>query len=155
VDTLTANTDLDQWMGETYTDALISADFCVLEYWRGQPQRCARLLGRVKDGHHFLVFAINFGTSTLQLWINTNEQWSMLQQVRVSPFDTQQWYHAQLLLIGPQAYGKVWAIGTTEPNWQIIGRQNRLASGMGGLRTTYARVSWANFQVQAFPPSRG
>src|SRR5690348_8205851 len=66
VDTLTANTDLDQWLGEPAADVLISADFQVLEYWRGHTQRCARLLGRVQSGHQFLVFAINFGNSTLQ-----------------------------------------------------------------------------------------
>lgn len=149
VDTLTANTDLDQWLGDSAADALISADFQVLEYWRGQTQRCARLLGRVVDGHQFLVFAINFGNSTLQIWVNDREQWWKIEQVEMPPFRTHQWYRAQFLLVGPLACGKVWPVGAAEPEWQIKGSQNALTSGMGGLRTTYARVYWANFSVRA------
>ncbi len=149
VDTLTAGTDLDLWMGESYADMMVSADFQVFTYWRGHPQRCARLLGRVTDAHHFLVFAINFGNSTLQLWGNQNEHWWMLEQVPMPAFRIHQWYHARLLVVGTLAAGKVWPDGALEPDWQIVGGQAVLTAGMGGLRTTYSRVLWANFSVQA------
>jgi hypothetical protein len=148
VDTLTAETDLDLWMGDRSPDALISADFQVLNYWHGHPQRGARLLGRVTDAHHFVVFAINFSNSTLQLWVNQNNHWWMLQQVRAAAFHTQQWYHARLLLAGTRVAGKVWPGGASEPDWQIAGSQSALTAGMGGLRTTYSQVYWANFSVQ-------
>lgn len=149
VDTLTGGTDLDLWMGEDAPNALISADFQVLNYWRGFPQRCARLLGRVTDAHHFLVFAINFDNSTMQLWVNQDDHWWMLKQVRAPAFHTHLWYHARLLLLGTQAAGKVWSGSTKEPDWQIVGSQKALTTGMGGLRTTYSQVYWANFSVRA------
>ncbi len=147
VDTYTAATDIDQWLGASYTDQLVSADFEVQKYGQDGYQHGARLLGRITDAHHFIVFAINYATSTLQVWVNNGENWKMLKQVSVPKFQTGQWYHAKLLTVGTVSYGKVWANGTTEPNWQISGSQGSLKSGMGGTRSTFADINWANFSV--------
>ncbi|HEX6779029.1 MAG TPA: carboxypeptidase-like regulatory domain-containing protein, partial [Ktedonobacterales bacterium] len=138
----------DEWMGATYTDQLISADFDVLQFGQDAFQHGARLLGRITDGHHFIDFAINYATSTLQLWVNNNENWFMMKQVSVPAFITGQWYHARLLTVGTMSYGKVWAFGTAEPNWQISGSQGSLKSGMGGSRSTFCNIFWNNFQTQ-------
>jgi hypothetical protein len=149
VDTFTAATDRDEWMGGTYADQLISADFEVLQFGQDNFQHGPRLLGRITDGHHFIDFAINYATSTLQLWSNKAEVWTLLAQVNVPKFNVNQWYHAKLLTVGTASFGKVWAFGTTEPDWMISGTQTGLTTGMGGLRTTFADAYWANFSVQA------
>ncbi len=149
IDTFTAATDRDEWMGATYTDEQISADFEVLQFGQDAFQHGARLLSRVTDGHHFIDYAINYATSTLQLWVNNNENWWMMSQVSVPKFNTGQWYHAKLLSVGTMSYGKVWAYGTQEPNWMISGSQGgALPSGMGGTRSTFCDIYWANFTVQ-------
>ncbi len=149
VDTYTAATDRDEWIGEVYTDQLVSADFNVLQFGQDSFQHGARLLGRIMDGHHFINFAINYATSTLQLWVNNNENWYMMKQVKAPKFVTGQWYHAKLLTIGDTSYGKVWVFGAQEPGWQISGSQKSLKSGMGGVRSTFCKVYWSNFKSQA------
>ena len=148
INTFTAATDRDEWMGGTYADQLVSGDFDVLQFGQDAFQHGARLLGRITDGHHFIDFAINYATSTLQLWVNNNENWFMMKQVSVPKFITGQWYHAKLLTVGAVSYGKVWAFGAPEPNWQISGSQGSLKSGMGGTRSTFCNIYWNNFQTQ-------
>ncbi|MGH2514656.1 MAG: carboxypeptidase-like regulatory domain-containing protein, partial [Ktedonobacterales bacterium] len=149
VDTYTAGTDRDEWLGNSYSDQLVSGDFNVLQYGQDAYQHGARLLGRVRGTSTFIDFAINYATSTLQIWYQSNGNWGMMAQVNVPAFQTGTWYHAKLLLVGNQAYGKVWAYGTSEPNWQITGTQSFLTSGMGGLRSTFCDIYWANFSSQA------
>jgi hypothetical protein len=79
VDTFTATTDHDEWMGEIYIDQLVTADFNVLTIGQEAFQYGARLLGRVTDGHHFINFTVNYATSTLQLWVSNNENWAMMK----------------------------------------------------------------------------
>lgn len=149
VDTFTAATDRDEWMGGTYADQQVSADFEILQFGQDAFQHGPRLLGRVTDSHHFIDFAINYATSTLQLWSNKGEVWTMLAQISVPAFNVNQWYHAKLLTVGTASFGKVWAYGTAEPGWMISGTQTGLTTGMGGIRTTFADAYWANFSVQA------
>ncbi|HEY7123958.1 MAG TPA: carboxypeptidase regulatory-like domain-containing protein [Ktedonobacterales bacterium] len=149
VDTFTAATDRDEWMGGTYADQLISADFEVLQFGQDAFQHGPRLLGRITDGHHFIDFAINYATSNLQLWSNKGEVWTLLAQVNVPKFNVNQWYHAKLLTVGTASFGKVWAFGASEPDWMISGTQAGLTTGMGGIRTTFADAYWDNFTVQA------
>jgi hypothetical protein len=149
VDTYTAATDRDEWMSVTYADQLVSADFDVSQFGQDSFQHGARLLGRVQDGHHFIDFAINYATSTLQVWVNDNENWTMMSQVSVPAFQTNQWYHARLLTVGSMSYGKVWAYNSPEPGWMISGRQSTLTTGSGGVRSTYCNILWANFTTQA------
>jgi hypothetical protein len=148
VDTFTAATDRDEWMGGVYADQLVSADFEMLQYGQDNFQHGPRLLGRITDNHHFIDFAINYATSTLQIWSNKAEVWTMLAQVSVPRFVVNQWYHARLLTVGNNSFGKVWAFGTTEPGWMISGSQTGLTTGMGGIRTTFADAYWANFSIQ-------
>lgn len=156
IDTFTAATDRDEWMGATYTDELVSADFEVLQFGQDSFQHGARLLGRVKDTHHFIDYAINYATSTLQIWVNDNEWWTMMNQVNVPAFKTGQWYHAKLQIVGTGVYGKVWAVGTAEPtNWQITGSQNLLTAGQGGTRSTFCNIYWANFSVLGLTSIKG
>jgi hypothetical protein len=155
IDTFTAATDRDEWMGATYGDQMISADFDVLQFGQDAFQHGARLLADVTDTHHFIDFAINYATSTLQLWVNNNENWTMLKQVSVPKFITGQWYHSRLLVVGTLVYGKVWAYGTAEPNWSIQATQNSLHSGMGGTRSTFCDIYWANFTVQGLTTITG
>ena len=149
VDTYTAATDRDEWMGPYYADQLVSADFNVGQYGQDSYQHGARLLGRVQDGNNFIDFAINYATSTLQIWVNSNNNWTMMSQVNVPAFKTNQWYHAQLLTVGNMSYGKVWAYGAADPGWQISGSQNSLSTGAGGNRSTYCDINWANYSYQA------
>ena len=148
-DTYTAAVDRDEWMGASSADQLVSADFEVLQFAQDAFQHGARLLSRVTDGHHFIVFAINYATSTLQLWVNNNENWTLMKQVSVPAFQTGQWYHAQLITVGTKSYGKVWAFGTAEPTWMLGGSQTVLTTGMGGTRSTFAKIFWDNFSVQS------
>lgn len=148
VDTYTAATDRDEWQSPQYTDQLISADFNVGSYGQDSYQHGPRLLGRLQDAHHFVDFAINYASSTLQLWTNMAESWTMLKQISVPPFTTGQWYHAELLTAGSETYAKVWAYGTPEPNWQITASQTQLTTGGAGLRSTYADITWANYSLQ-------
>jgi hypothetical protein len=149
VDTYTAATDRDEWMGQTYSDQMVSADFQVQQYGQDAYQHGARLLGRITGSNTYIDYAINYATSTLQIWVNNNGNWYMMSQVSVAPFQTGTWYHARLLTVGTMSYGKVWAYGTAEPGWMISGSQGSLKSGMGGLRSTYCDINWANFTTQA------
>jgi hypothetical protein len=156
IDTFTAATDRDEWMGTSYTDELVSADFEVLQFGQDSFQHGARLLARVTDTHHFIDFAINYATSTLQLWVNNNEAWTMLNQINVPAFSTGQWYHAKLQVVGTGVYGKVWASGTPEPtNWQIVASQSQLLAGQGGSRSTFCNIYWDNFTVQGLTSIKG
>ena len=148
VDTFTAATDRDEWMGANYADQQVSADFNVQQFGQDAYQHGARLLGRVGNSNKFIDFAINYATSTLQVWVNNNGSWSMMNQVSVPAFITGQWYHAKLLTVGSWSYGKVWAFGTPEPSWQIWGSQGQLTTGMGGTRSTYCDIYWNNFVTQ-------
>jgi hypothetical protein len=148
-DTYTAATDRDEWMSPYYADQLISADFNVSQYGQDSYQHGARLLGRIQDGNNFIDFAINYATSTLQIWSNKNNNWVMLSQVSVPAFKTGQWYHSKLLTVGTMSYGKAWAYNTAEPGWQISGSQTVLTTGSGGIRSTYCYINWSNFSLQA------
>jgi hypothetical protein len=148
-DTYTAATDRDEWFGPNTTDQLVSGDFNVSQFGQDAYQHGARLLGRITDDNNFIDFAINYATNTLQIWDNANNNWTMLKQVNVSPFKTNQWYHSELLTVGTTSYGKVWAYGAAEPAWQISGSQTDLTAGSGGFRSTYAFINWANVKVQA------
>ncbi|HKT36979.1 MAG TPA: carboxypeptidase regulatory-like domain-containing protein, partial [Ktedonobacterales bacterium] len=148
-DTYTAATDRDEWFGPATTDQLVSGDFNVSQFGQDAYQHGARLLGRITDDNNFIDFAVNYATNTLQIWDNSNNNWTMLSQVNVSPFKTNQWYHSKLLTVGTTSYGKVWAYGTAEPAWQISGSQTDLTAGGGGFRSTYAFINWANIKVQA------
>ena len=145
VDTGTAGTDRDEWMGANYPDQLVSADFEVLQVGSQSAQHGTRLLGRATDGHHFLVFAINGDASNIALWINNGENWTQLTQVNMTGLSANQWYHARMLIVGNNMFGKVWAYGTPEPGWQISASQSQLTNGMGGLRTVWADAYWQNF----------
>ncbi len=149
VDTYTAATDLDQWMGSSYTDELISADFNISLLGTSASQHGARLLGRVKDANHFVVFTINAATNTIAIWLNNGNNWAQLNQASIFNVTLNVWYHAKLLLVGNMIYGKVWAAGTAEPDWMLSASQSSLTSGMGGIRTTFADIYWKNFSVQA------
>lgn len=148
VDTFTAATDRDEWMGASYADQQVSADFNVQQFGQDAYQHGARLLGRVGNSNQFIDYAINYATSTLQVWVNNNGNWFMMNQVNVPAFTTGQWYHSKLLTVGSWSFGKVWAFGTPEPNWQIWGAQTSLKSGMGGTRSTFCDIYWNNFVTQ-------
>jgi hypothetical protein len=155
-DTYTAATDRDEWTGPISSDQVISADFEVLQYGVDSFSHGARLLSRVRDAHHYIVFAINFDVPDLELWVNNGENWTEMKQVYVSGFTTGQWYHAKLLSVGQKTYGKVWAFGAPEPAvWMIGGSQSSLTSGMGGIRTTFANVYWDNFSVKSITAITG
>jgi carboxypeptidase family protein len=147
--TYVAATDRDEWMSVNYSDQLVSADFNVSQFGQDAYQHGPRLLGRVQDGHNFIDFAINYATSTLQIWVNKGENWTMMKQVSVPAFKTNQWYHARLLTVGSMSYGKVWAYNTPEPGWMISGSQTLLTTGSGGVRSTFADIYWANYSTQA------
>jgi hypothetical protein len=149
VDTYTAANDRDEWFAASSSDQLVSGDFNVSQFGQDSFQHGARLLGRVQDGHNFIDFAINYATSTLQIWVNSGENWTLMNQVNVPAFQTGQWYHAQLLTVGTMSYGKVWAYNAADPGWQISGSQTSLSSGSGGVRSTYCDINWANISVQA------
>jgi hypothetical protein len=149
VDTYTAATDLDQWMGQSYTDELVSADFNISLLGNSPSQHGARLLGRVKDANHFIVFTINAATNTIAIWLNNGNNWAQLNQTSIFNVTLNVWYHAKLLLVGNMIFGKVWAAGTTEPDWMLSASQSSLTAGMGGIRTTFADIYWKNFSVQA------
>jgi hypothetical protein len=148
VNTFTAATDRDEWMGGSYADQQVSADFNVQQFGQDAFQHGPRLLGRVVNGNDFIDFAINYATSTLQVWVNNNGNWWMMNQVNVPAFTTGQWYHSKLLTVGNWTFGKVWAFGTPEPNWQIWGSQTSLSTGVGGTRSTFCDIYWNNFVTQ-------
>ncbi len=148
VDTYTAATDRDEWMSVNYSNQMVSGDFNVMQFGQDSYQHGARLLGRVQDGNNFIDFAINYATSTLQIWVNKGNNWTMMSQVSVPAFKTNQWYHARLLTVGTMSYGKVWAYNTAEPGWMISGSQTLLTTGSGGARSTFCDINWANFSVQ-------
>jgi hypothetical protein len=135
-------------MGASYADQQVSADFNVQQFGQDAFQHGPRLLGRVVNGNDFIDFAINYATSTLQVWVNNNGNWWMMNQVNVPAFTTGQWYHSKLLTVGNWTFGKVWAFGSAEPNWQIWGSQGSLRTGVGGTRSTFCNIYWNNFVTQ-------
>ncbi len=155
VNTYTAATDLDQWMGNSYSDQLVSVDFEVLQFGQDAFVHGPRILGRVLDSTHYIAFAINFSNNTLALWLNKGNQWALLNQLSVARLSVNQWYHSKLLLVGSLVYGKVWPAGTAEPGWMISGVQHTLTAGMGGVRTTFSNTYWDNFSTQGLTTITG
>jgi Carboxypeptidase regulatory-like domain len=150
VDAYTAQTDLDNWMGASYADQEVSADFTYTAVGQDNFLHGPRLLARMSDEHHYIDFAINVTTGTLALWVNNNENWIQVSSTVTlhTPFNANTLYHSKLDVVGTSVKGKVWAAGTAEPGWMVTATQNTLnMSNMGGVRTTYASCYWQNFAV--------
>jgi hypothetical protein len=128
VQTATATTDYDAWVGIPYQDQEVTLDF-------NATSGGIRLLGRVQASETWVVLAINPGSSNLQLWAASNNVWTLLTTTGSIAVNQNTWYHAKLDVIGQKMLGKVWAFGATEPGWQIGATQTIVnGTGVGGLR---------------------
>lgn len=157
VDAYTGQTDLDNWMGATYPDQEVSADFLYTAVGQDSYLHGPRLLGRVTDEHHYIDFAINVTNNTLALWVNNGENWSQIAGPLKGPgFLANTLYHAKLDTIGTTVRAKVWVASAAEPGWQVQAIQSVLNTrGTGGVRTTYAYVYWQNFKTTSLTSMAG
>lgn len=146
VQTATAFTDHDTWMGIPYRDEEVTGDLNMVNVVQDPNfQHGGRLLARVQGSDSWIVMALNSSNSTLTIWVDAAGNWTQIGST-VMPFSTNTWYHAKLDVIGTNAYGKAWPFGTAEPGWQVTGSQSSLMSaGVGGLRCGAADVYFANF----------
>ena len=144
VKTATAFTDLDQWMGASYTDEEVTLDLSMV---RGN----GRVLARVQNATTWVEFAFNVDTSQLVLWSQTpGNNWNAFATVNNFVLQQSTWYHTKVDVIGNTTSAKIWAFGTAEPGWQVSGTSNAVSGpGMGGIRTAVADTLYANFSVKA------
>ena len=147
VQTATAFTDLDTWMGIPYRDQEITADLYVVNavsdprYLHG-----GRLLGRVQGSDSWIVMAINTANDTITLWVDNSGNWTQIGSGSQA-YSPSVWYHAKLDLVGSSVMGKAWPFGSAEPGWQVTGKQTQIMSpGVGGLRCGAADALFSNYQ---------
>jgi hypothetical protein len=147
VQTASAATSLDAWMGIAYRDQEVTADIN-MAVAPGGGQHGGRLLARVVGSDQWLVLALNPTDSTLTISVapGGGGAWALLGTA-VHGFALQTWYHAKLRVVGPDAFGKAWALGSAEPaDWQVRGLQSSvLNSGVAGIRMGGADAYFANF----------
>jgi hypothetical protein len=146
VQTATANTDHDTWMGIAYRDEEVTADINMANVVQDPNfQHGGRLLARVQGSDAWIVMALNPSNGTLTIWVDSSGNWTQLGSAPAS-FLTNTWYHAKLDVIGTGVYGKAWVFGSSEPAWQVTGSQSSIMSpGVGGLRVGAADVYFANY----------
>lgn len=147
VQTASANTDFDTWMGIPYRDQEITADLYVVralsdpQYLHG-----GRLLGRVQGSDSWIVMAINTANDTITIWVDNAGNWTQLG-VGSQSYSPNVWYHAKLDIVGSSVMGKAWPVGSAEPGWQVTGQQSAIMSpGVAGLRCGAADVLFSNYQ---------
>ena len=146
VQTNTAYTDYDTWMGTAYRDEEVAVDMNMVSVFNDPSfQHGGRVLARVLRSDSWIVMAINPSNNTLTLWVDDSGNWTQIGGLTTS-FSLGTWYHAKLDVIGSRVYGKAWQFGTAEPGWQVTGSQLALtAPGVGGFRTGAADVYFNNF----------
>ena len=146
IQTATAFTDHDTWMGIPYRDAEVSVDVNMTKVVQDPSfQHGARLLARVQGSDAWIVMALNPSNSTLTLWVDNRGTWTQIGGTAM-PFQTNAWYHAKVDVIANLVYGKAWLFGSAEPVWQVSGTQTSLMTpGVGGLRCGAADAYFANF----------
>jgi hypothetical protein len=146
VQTASAGTDYDTWMGIQYRDEEITADLYVVNVvWDPRFQHGGRLLARVHGYDNWIVMALNTSDDTLTIWVDSAGNWAQLGSAPQA-FVPGTWYHAKIDVIGNNVYGKAWAVGSPEPGWQVIATQTALTTpGVGGLRCGAADVRFANY----------
>jgi len=146
VQTATANTDYDTWMGVPYRDEEVSADMDIVNVVQdANVQHGGRLLARVQGASSWIVLVLNTSNDTLVLWVNNAGNWAQLGSTALT-LHPNTWYHAKLDVIGSTVRGKAWAYGAAEPGWQVTGAQSAImATGVGGLRTGGADVYFVNY----------
>ncbi|HEV2028883.1 MAG TPA: carboxypeptidase regulatory-like domain-containing protein [Candidatus Dormibacteraeota bacterium] len=128
VQTATATTDYDAWMGIPYQDQEVTLDF-------NATSGGIRVLGRVQASETWVVLAVNPSSNNLALWAANNNVWTLLTSSGTVTVNQNTWYHAKLDVIGQKVQGKVWAFGAGEPGWQIGATQTIVnGTGVGGLR---------------------
>ncbi len=151
VQTYSALVDRDEWMGISYQDQEVSADFDLINV---DPYHGANLIARLQGGSSgttpptWVELTIHPASQRLLLWVQANGVWTKLAS-SPSPLtlSLNAWYHAKLDAVGPNLYGKVWAFGTPEPDWQVTAAQTSVTTaGVGGLRTTNSDIYWANYR---------
>jgi len=146
VQTMTANTDLDTWMGIAYRDQEVTADMNMVAVLSDPSfQHGGRLLARVQGSDSWIVLALNTSADTVTIWVDNSGNWTQIASAGLA-LHPNVWYHAKLDVIGTSVYGKAWAFGSGEPAWQVSASQSAImAPGVGGLRVGAADVYFANY----------
>ncbi len=146
IQTATALTDHDTWMGTQYRDEEIAADLDMVNVVQDPSfQHGGRLLARVEGSDSWIVLALNPSNSTLTIWIDNSSNWAQIGGMSMRLL-TNTWYHAKVDVIASNVYGKAWAFGSAEPGWQVSATQSAITrSGVGGLRCGAADVYFANY----------
>ncbi len=152
------STDFDTWMGYQYQNQEVSADLEITKVVSDPTfQHGARLMARVQASSDWLLMTIDPPNGSnpcacpngdLTLWVvsNNGNTWTRLAALSQT-VSTGIWYHAKIDVIGSLVEGKVWAVGSSEPAWQITAVQTALfGTGQAGTRTTGAFVNWSNFR---------
>jgi hypothetical protein len=138
----------DAWMGLAYQDQEVTADV-------DMASGGARLLGRVQGLNSWLVFTVDPSSSKVTLWTAKNNQWTQLASAAVAT-SLNTWYHLKLDVIGTRMTGKVWALGATEPGWQVSATQTAVTgTGVGGLRCAGGTMLFRNFMETAITQVSG
>jgi len=151
IQTASAWTDHDTWMGDSYSDAEITVDLDMTNVAVDPNyQHGARILARVQGNDKWIVVTINPTSQTLTLWTDNSGNWTQFAAASAS-LSQGAWYHAKVDVVGTSVNAKVWPVGTPEPSWQIQGNQTVInGPGKAGLRTTVADTYYQNFQATSF-----
>jgi hypothetical protein len=106
VQTATANTDHDTWMGVAYRDEEVTADINMIALRQDAFQHGGRVLARVLGNDKWIVLTLNPTNSTLTIWSDTagfvNGNWAQLGSAPHA-FSINTWYHAKIDVIGTVA----------------------------------------------------
>jgi len=156
IKTASAFTDHDTWMGQSYQNVQITVDLDMTNVaYDPSYQHGARLLARIGGNNDWVIFTINPSNDTLQLWTDKNNSWNEFAATSLN-LNQAIWYHAKMDAVGSTIEGKVWAFGTAEPGWQIVGTETSITgSGQVGLRTTVSDTYYQNFQAVALTSVSG
>lgn len=146
----TTQTDCDTWMGDSYLDSELTADFNMAQvlvdpYY----QHGARILSRVQNGgSDWILIAINPTQGKIAIWTTHSGVWRQLASTPVA-VSTNTWYHAKVDIVGSTVSVKIWDFNSAEPGWLITtSNQTDLAGpGQSGIRAAAADVYFSNVKI--------